>query len=116
MMFASSRSLFRSSYTPESPAARSRKLHAGVATLLIALTLLAGFGRPAETAAYKDGSLVCSTIEAGFQYTFDKALAAKVVGDTKSFEYWNAIAQATQGLWFIAGCGEGSPGDGYRAT
>ena len=49
--------------------------------------LMVGIVRPADTAAYKSESLVCTTIEAGFQYTFDKALAAKVVGDTKGFEY-----------------------------
>jgi len=100
----------------------SGALRAGIATLLVALTLLVGFGRPAETAAYKadtaasqPASLVCAGIEAGFQYTFDKALTAKISGDTKGFEYWNTIAQAAQGLWYDAGCGAGS-GGGWRAT
>ena len=87
-----------------------------VTTALVALTLLMGFGRPADTAAYKSESLVCTSIEAGFQYTFDKALDAKLVGDTKGFEYWNNIAQAAQGLWYDAGCGNGSTGGGWRAT
>ncbi|HET9660410.1 MAG TPA: hypothetical protein VFP05_08760 [Thermomicrobiales bacterium] len=95
---------------------RPGALRAGIATALVALMLLVGFGRPAETAAYKSESLVCTTIEAGFQYTFDKALAAKLVGDTKGFEYWNNIAQAAQGLWYDAGCGGGSSGGGWRAT
>lgn len=98
------------------PVRRPGVLRAGIATALVALTLLVGFGRPAETAAYKSESLVCTTIEAGFQYTFDKALAAKVVGDTKGFEYWNTIAQAAQSLWYDAGCGGGSSGGGWRAT
>jgi len=82
----------------------------------VALTLMVGFGHPAHTAAYKSESLVCTTIEAGFQYTFDKALDAKLVGDTKGFEYWNNIAQTAQGLWYDAGCGNGSTGGGWRAT
>jgi hypothetical protein len=116
MMLTGMRTSFHSSHAPEnSPAHRPGKLRAGIALALVALTLLVGFGRPAETAAYQSESLVCTTIEAGFQYTFDKALAAKVVGDTKGFEYWNNIAQAAQGLWYDAGCGVGS-GGGYRAT
>lgn len=90
-------------------------LRAGIIAALIALTLMIGLGRPADTAAYKTESLVCTTIEAGFQYTFDKALTAKLAGDTKGFEYWNNIAQAAQGLWYDAGCGAGS-GGGWRAT
>ena len=116
MMLTETRSSFHSSHAPEnSPAHRIGKLRAGIAITMVALTLMIGFGRPAETAAYKSESLVCAGIEAGFQYTFDKALAAKVVGDTKGFEYWNNIAQAAQGLWYDAGCGAGS-GGGWRAT
>ena len=91
-------------------------LRAGIATALVALTLLVGFGRPADTAAFKSESLVCTTIEAGFQYTFSNALGAKAAGDTKGFTYWNTIAQATQGLWYDMGCGDGSSGGGWRAT
>jgi hypothetical protein len=90
-------------------------LRAGIAIAMVALMLMVGFGRPAEAAAYKTESLVCTTIEAGFQYTFDKALAAKLVGDTRGFEYWNNIAQVAQGLWYDAGCGAGS-GGGWQAT
>ena len=96
-------------------ARRPGVLRAGIATALVALMLIVGFGRPAETAAYKSESLVCTTIEAGFQYTFDKALAAKIVGDTRGFDYWNNLAQAAQGLWYDAGCGAGS-GGGWQAT
>ena len=95
---------------------RTGVLRAGIATAAMALTLMVGFGHPAHTAAYKSESLVCTTIEAGFQYTFDKALDAKMVGDTKGFEYWNNIAQTAQGLWYDAGCGGGSTGGGWRAT
>src|SRR5687768_5014465 len=61
------------------PARHLGTLRAGIAMALVALMLMVGIVRPAETAAYKSESLVCTTIEAGFQYTFDKALAAKVV-------------------------------------
>ena len=91
-------------------------LRAGIVAALLALIFMVGFGRPAETAAYKSESLVCTTIEAGFQYTFDKALAAKAVGDTKGFDYWNNIAQSAQGLWYDMGCGDGSSGGGWQAT
>ena len=99
----------------EHPSRHPGRLRAGIAAALVALTLLVGIGRPSETAAYKSESLVCTTIEAGFQYTFDKALTAKLAGDTQGFEYWNGIAQAAQGLWYDAGCGAGS-GGGWRAT
>lgn len=102
-------------FAPKRSALRPGAARAGIAAALVALTLLVGIGRPAETAAYKSESLVCTTIEAGFQYTFDKALDAKLAGDTKGFEYWNGIAQAAQGLWYDAGCGVGS-GGGWRAT
>ena len=98
------------------PWRRTGALRAGIATAAVALTLMVGFGHPADTAAYKSESLVCTTIEAGFQYTFDKALDAKMVGDTKGFEYWNNVAQTAQGLWYDAGCGGGSSGGGWRAT
>ena len=106
---------------PSAPSARQTRqrsgaLRAGIATALVALTLLVGFGRPAETAAYKSDSWVCTTIEAGFQYTFSKALEAKVVGDTRGFDYWNNLAQSAQGLWYDAGCGGGSSGGGWKAT
>jgi hypothetical protein len=68
------------------PGRRTGALRAGIATAAVALTLVMGFGHPATTAAYKSEGLVCTTIEAGFQYTFDKALDAKLVGDTKGFE------------------------------
>jgi hypothetical protein len=102
-------------FAPKRSALHPGAARAGIAAALVALTLLMGIGRPAETAAYKSESLVCSTIEAGFQYTFDKALTAKLAGDTKGFEYWNGIAQAAQGLWYDAGCGAGS-GGGWRST
>jgi hypothetical protein len=98
------------------PSRRTGALRAGIATAVVALTLVAGFGHPANTAAYKSESLVCTTNEAGFQYTFDKALDAKMLGDTKGFEYWNNVAQTAQGLWYDAGCGGGSSGGGWRAT
>lgn len=98
------------------PWRRTGALRVGIATAAVALTLMVGFGHPATTAAYKSEGLVCTTIEAGFQYSFDKALDAKLVGDTKGFEYWNNIAQTAQGLWYDAGCGNGSTGGGWRAT
>jgi hypothetical protein len=98
------------------PGRRTGALRAGIAAALVALTLMVGLGHPADTAAYKSESLVCTSIEAGFQYTFDKALDAKMLGDTKGFEYWNNIAQTAQGLWYDAGCGGGSSGGGWRAT
>ncbi len=105
MLLAGTRSSFHLSH-------RSGKLRAGIATVLIALTLLVGFGRPAETAAYKEGSLVCTTIQAGFDYAFSKALKAKVEGDTAGFNTWNTIAHGANDLWFSAGCG----GDGASGT
>ena len=95
---------------------RSGVIRAGLATGLVAFALIAGVARPAETAAFKSESLVCTSIEAGFQYTFDKALNAKLAGDTKGFGYWNNIAQSMQGLWYDAGCGEGSSGGGWQAS
>lgn len=95
---------------------RPGALRAGIATALVALTLLMGFGRPSDTAAFKSESLVCTTIEAGFQYTFSNALGAKAAGDTKGFNYWNTLAQGAQSLWYDMGCGDGSSGGGYRAT
>ena len=82
----------------------------------VAFALIARVARPAKTAAYKSESLACSAIEAGFQYTFDKALTAKLAGDTKGFESWNSLAQTAQGLWYDMGCGGGSSGGGWRAT
>jgi len=117
MLLTGTRSSSHSSHAPEkSPAHQPGKLRAGITIALVALTLTVGFGRPAETAAYKSESLVCTTIEAGFQYTFSNALGAKAAGDTKGFTYWNNIAQATQGLWYDMGCGGGSSGGGWQAT
>lgn len=98
------------------PVSNGNGLRAGIVIALVALTLTIGFGRPAHTAAYQPDSLVCTTIEAGFQYTFDKALAAKGAGDTKGFTYWNKIAQGAQSLWFDMGCGEGSSGGGWQVS
>ena len=104
MLLAGTRSSFHLSH-------RSGKLRAGIATVLIALTLLVGFGRPAETVAYASDGMVCTTIQAGFDYAFSKALKAKVEGDTTGFKTWNAIAHGANDLWFSAGCGgEGASG------
>ena len=93
------------------PVRRPGALRAGIATALVALTLLLGFGRPAEIAAYKSESLACTTIQAGFDYAFSKALKAKAEGDTAGFNTWNAIAHGANDLWFGAGCGgEGASG------
>lgn len=101
---------------PSAPAGKGRvrrpgALRAGIATALVALTLLVGFGRPAETAAYSSDSLACTTIQAGFDYTFSKALKAKAEGDTAGFNTWNALAHGANDLWFSMGCGgEGASG------
>lgn len=95
---------------------RRNALRAGIATALIALTLSTGFVRPGETAAAKPDSMVCTTLEAAFQYTFSNAAAAKLAGNTQGFTYWNKIAQSTQGLWFDMGCGEGSSGGGWNIS
>jgi hypothetical protein len=112
MLFTGTRSSVHSSHTPETPSAHGiGRLRAGIAIALVALTLMVGFGRPAETAAYKSESLVCTTIQAGFDYAFSKALKAKVEGDTAGFNTWNTIAHGANDLWFSAGCGgEGASG------
>lgn len=90
---------------------RPGALRAGIAIALVALTLMVGFGRPAETAAYKEDSMVCTTIQAGFDYAFSRALKAKVEGDTAGFNTWNTLAHGANNLWFSAGCGgEGASG------
>ncbi len=121
MMLIGMNSWIQSSTGAPAPSSKRPRRHpgalrAGIATALVALTIMVGFGRAADTAAYKSESLVCTTIEAGFQYTFSNALGAKAAGDTKGFNYWNKIAQATQGLWYDMGCGEGSSGGGWGAT
>ena len=94
------------------PVRRTGLLRAGIATALVALTLLVGFSRPAETAAYKEESLVCTTIQAGFDYAFGRALKARAEGDTAGFNTWNTLAHGANDLWFAAGCG----GDGASGT
>lgn len=97
----------RASHEPR-PVRRIGLLRTGIATALVALTLMAGIARPAETAAYKSDSLVCTSIQAGFDYAFGRALKARAEGDTAGFQTWNALAHGAHDLWFDAGCG----GDG----
>ena len=72
--------------------ARSGALRAGIASALIALTLMVGFGRPAETAAYKSNSLVCTTLEAGFNYAGDMYITT-VKAYEKNTTAWAAVAK-----------------------
>ena len=82
-------------------------LRAGIATALVALTLMVGFGHPAETAAYKSDSMVCTTLESGFNYASDMALAAQRAGDAKSANYWIKISFALQGTYLDLNCSYG---------
>lgn len=112
MVLTGTRSSFHSSPALEKAVAhRPGPLRAGIAITLVALTLLVGFGRPAESAAYSADSVVCTSIQAGFDYTFSRALQARAEGDAAGFKTWNALAHAANDLWFSMGCGgEGASG------
>ena len=86
---------------------RSGVIRAGLATGLVAFALITGFARPAETAAYKSDSLVCTTLEAGFNYAGDMYVAAQRAGDTKSMNYWIKISSALQGTYLDLNCSYG---------
>ena len=96
----------RASRNPK-PVPRRGLLRAGIATALVALTLLTGFGRPAETAAYKSTSTVCTTLEAGFNYASDMAIAAERAGNVKSANYWKSISLGLQGVYLDLDCSYG---------
>ncbi len=96
----------RASRNPK-PVPRRGLLRAGIATALVALTLLVGFGRPAETAAYKSTSTVCTTLEAGFNYASDMAIAAERAGNVKSANYWKSISLGLQGVYLDLDCSYG---------
>lgn len=79
-------------------------LRAGIATALVALVLMVGMAHPTETAAYKSTSTVCTTLEAGFNYASDMALAAQRAGDTKGLNYWTKITFGLQGVYLDLNC------------
>jgi hypothetical protein len=87
---------------------RPGALRAGIATALVALALMVGIAHPAETAAYKSTSTVCTTLEAGFNYASDMALAAQRAGDGKSANYWIKISFALQGTYLDLNCSYGN--------
>lgn len=89
------------------PTRRTGMVRAGIATALVALTLLVGFGRPAETAAYKSTSTVCTTLEAGFNYASDMAIAAERAGNIKTANYWKSISIGLQGIYLDLDCSYG---------
>lgn len=83
-------------------------LRAGIAVALVALALAIGVVRPAETAAYKSSSTVCTTLEAGFNYAGDMYTAAQRAGDTKTMNYWMKISMSLQGIYLDLDCSYGN--------
>src|SRR5215207_6968538 len=84
---------------PTKPKRHARTLRAGIATALVALMLMVGIAHPAETAAYKSTSTVCTTLESGFNYAGDMYGAASRAGDTKGMNYWSKISFSLQGIY-----------------
>lgn len=79
-------------------------LRAGIAIALVALAMTIGIVRPAETAAYKSNSTVCTTLEAGFNYAGDMYTAAQRAGDTKTMNYWAKVSSSLQGIYLDLDC------------
>jgi hypothetical protein len=86
------------------PAHRTGMLRAGIVTALVAVALMVGIVQPAETAAYKSTSTVCTTLEAGFNYADDRYTAAYRAGDFKSANYWGNISLGLQGAYLDLNC------------
>ena len=60
--------------------------------------------QPSGAGAYKSDSIVCTTLEAGFNYASDMALAAQRAGDTKTANYWIKISLGLQSTYLDVNC------------
>ena len=89
------------------PAPRLGVLRAGVAIALLAFAMMVGIARPADTAAYKSTSVACTTLEAGFNYASDMAIAAERAGNFRAGSQWRDISLGLQGIYLDLNCSYG---------